>query len=110
MVGYKNYLYDGVQHLKGRQERVLMKVVYATDINARDIHNWSGLAWYYHKMLEAAGCDVTLIDSSDIPHPFVLKVKKHLMKRLGQKLYSPRFSIAVSKHYATRIHEKITPG
>lgn len=84
-----------------------MKLVYATDIDATNIHNWSGLAWYYRTMLEQAGCNVTVIDSSEMPHPFLLKVKKHLMKKLGQKLYSPRFSIAVSKHYANRIHEKV---
>src|SRR5437763_1121205 len=109
MVEFKNYLHRGVHHLERRQERVLMEVVYATDINATNIHNWSGLAWYYRKMLEEAGCDVTLIDSSSMPHPFFLEVKKHLMQKIGYKLYSPRFSTSVSKHYANRIHEIVTP-
>lgn len=87
-----------------------MKIIYATDINAANIHNWSGLGCYYEKMLEQAGCDVTVIDKSDLPHPFFYKLKKHLIKNLQHKLYSPRFSVAVSKHYAKCIHGKVVSG
>ena len=87
-----------------------MELVYATDVDATNIHNWSGLAWYYRKMLDQAGCDVTMIDSSDMPYPFPLKIKKHVINKLGRQLYSPRFNINVSKHYAAHIHEKVAPG
>jgi glycosyltransferase involved in cell wall biosynthesis len=87
-----------------------MEIVYATDVKATNIHNWSGLAWYYRKMLEQAGCDVTLIDSSEMPHPFHYDLKKHLTNKLSQRFYSPRFSVAVAKYYANRIHEKVAPG
>ena len=87
-----------------------MEIVYATDINAANIHNWSGLAWYYRKMLEQAGYDVTMMDKSAMPHPFFYKVKTHLIKNVLRKSYSPRFSIAVSKHYAKCINESVKPG
>lgn len=87
-----------------------MDVVYATDINAANIHNWSGLAWYYRKMLEQAGCDVTLIDKSAMPHPFFYKLKTHFIQKVQRKVYSPRFNIAVSKFYAKCIHESVAPG
>src|SRR5215218_8722100 len=110
MVGFKNYFHDSVQHVERRRERILMKVVYATDISAANIHNWSGLSWYYRKMLEEAGCDVTLIDRSDMPNPFIPKFKQYLSKKFEQKLYSPRFSVAISKSYANYINSKIAPG
>lgn len=87
-----------------------MKIVYATDINAANIHNWSGLGWYYQRMLEQADCDVTTVDEHDMPHSFIIKLKRHLIKRIQHKRYSARFNIAVSKYYANRIHDRVSFG
>src|SRR5215203_6457781 len=87
-----------------------MKIVYATDINAGNIHNWSGLGWYYREMLERAGFDVMKLDKWDMPPPIFHRIKKHIVERVQNKLYSPRFSIDVSKYYATRIHQKAPLG
>ncbi|HUQ96916.1 MAG TPA: glycosyltransferase family 4 protein [Chitinophagaceae bacterium] len=87
-----------------------MKIVYATDINASNIHSWSGLGWYYRSMLEQVYGDVTTIDKAQMPHPFFDKVKQRLFKTVRYKLYSPRFSIDVSKYYAKQIHALVPSG
>jgi glycosyltransferase involved in cell wall biosynthesis len=87
-----------------------MKVVYATDINAANIHNWSGLSWYYRKMLEEAGCDVTTIDKSDMRHPLFYKLQTLYIQKILRKPYSPRFNIGISKYYAKCITEAAAPG
>jgi glycosyltransferase involved in cell wall biosynthesis len=87
-----------------------MKVVYATDISAANIHNWSGLSWYYRKMLEEAGCDVTTIDDAALRHSLLYKLQTHFFHKVLRKKYSPRFNIAVSKYYAKRIHNTVAPG
>jgi glycosyltransferase involved in cell wall biosynthesis len=88
-----------------------MKLVYATDINAANIHNWSGLSWYYRKMLEDAGCEVTTIDKGDMPHPpLPQRIKKYLVHLTSDKHYSLRFSTAVSQYYAQRIQRRLAPG
>ena len=87
-----------------------MKVVYATDINASNIHSWSGLGWYYRKMLEDANCEVTTIDKRNMPPPLYYRLKNRVLKKVQSKLYSPHFSVGVSKHYARCIEEKVAPG
>src|SRR5215218_8098712 len=110
MAGYKNYLHDRIQYVKGGQERVLMKITYATDLKATNIHTWSGLGWYYRKMLEQAGCEVTTIDKTDMPPPVFSKLKRRLIKDILHKTYSPHFSLDISKYYAARIHNTVASG
>lgn len=87
-----------------------MDIVYATDINAANIHNWSGLAWYYRTMLEEAGCQVTTIDKANMPYPIPFKIKTKLLNNVFHRQYSARFSVPVSKYYARRIHETVPAG
>jgi glycosyltransferase involved in cell wall biosynthesis len=87
-----------------------MKVVYATDVDSRNIHSWSGLGVYYRKMLEQAGCDVTTVDHLIPPYPLLHTFKEQLLRRIGHQVYSPRFSLSVSKHYAKQIHDSVSSG
>jgi glycosyltransferase involved in cell wall biosynthesis len=110
MVGYKNHIHDDIQHAERGQERLLMEVVYATDVNAANIHNWSGLSWYYRKMLENAGWDVTPMDKSNMRHPLLLKLKAVFLHKILPKQYAPRFDNGVSKYYADCINKAVAPG
>jgi glycosyltransferase involved in cell wall biosynthesis len=87
-----------------------MEVVYATDINAANIHNWSGLAWYYRTMLEEAGCAVTTIDKEVMQHPLPYKLETFFMQKVLRKQYSPRFNKRVSKFYGAYINNTVAPG
>ncbi len=85
-----------------------MKIYYATDIDAGDIHQWSGLGWYYRKMLEHTGHDVCTIDEKDLSRPVLAKLRRQLSKALGQRLYSPRFSLAMARKYAATINQRVS--
>ena len=87
-----------------------MKLVYATDFDSKNIHNWSGLGVYYGKMLSQAGFDMSYLSNLNLPNPFFHFLKKHYTKRVWEKTYSPRFNSAVSKNYARIIHKKVKSG
>lgn len=87
-----------------------MKLVYATDFDAANIHNWSGLGVYYGKMLAQAGFDVEYFNNIKLPNPFLHYLKTHLVKQIMGKTYLPRFNISVSKYYAKVIESKISNG
>ena len=40
-----------------------MKIAYATQFAADDIHSWSGLVYHLRRALQDAGCEVVTIDS-----------------------------------------------
>ncbi len=84
-----------------------MKLVYATDFDSNNVHNWSGLGVYYGKMLEQAGFNVDYINNIVLPDRLMHKMKQHFMKSIMYKSYSPRFNNAVSKYYAQIIHSKL---
>jgi glycosyltransferase involved in cell wall biosynthesis len=83
-----------------------MKLVYATDFDAGNIHNWSGLGIYYGKMLEQAGFDVDYVNNLILPDRIFHKMKQHFMKSVMHKHYSPRFNNDVSKYYAELIDNR----
>jgi glycosyltransferase involved in cell wall biosynthesis len=87
-----------------------MKLIYATDINADNIHNWSGLSWYYRHMLEQAGCEVSVLDRTEMPPPVYFKLKMRLLNNVLHRQYSQRFSNKISRYYAKKIQEKAAPG
>lgn len=87
-----------------------MKLVYATDFDSKNIHNWSGLGVYYGKMLSKAGFDLSYLSDLNLPNPFFHFLKRHYAKRIWEKTYSPRFNAAVSKNYATIIHSRVQAG
>lgn len=87
-----------------------MKLVYATDVDSWNIHSWSGLGVYYRKMLEQAGCDVTTVDNITSPYSLFHALKEQVIRRIGNRVYSPRFNISVSEYYAKHIHEKVNAG
>ena len=59
-----------------------MKLVYATDFDSKDIHNWSGLGVYYGRMLDKAGFDMSYLSDLNLPNPFFhfLKTKNGIGK------------------------------
>ncbi len=87
-----------------------MKLVYATDFDSKNIHNWSGLGVYYGKMLKQAGFDMSSLSDLNLPNPLFHFLKRHYTKRVWEKTYSPRFNTAVSKNYAKIIHKEIKAG
>lgn len=87
-----------------------MKLVYATDFDAANIHNWSGLGVYYGRMLAQAGFDVEYLNDVKLPNPLIHYIKTHFVKQVMGKMYSTRFNISVSKSYAHTIHNKVSSG
>ena len=87
-----------------------MKLVYATDFDSQNIHNWSGLGVYYGKMLSQAGFDMSYLSDLNLPNPFFHFLKRQYTKRIWEKTYSPRFNSAVAKNYARIIHKKVKSG
>ncbi len=87
-----------------------MKLVYATDFDSKNIHNWSGLGVYYGKMLSQAGFDMSYLSDLNLPNPFFHFLKRHYTKRIWEKTYSPRFNEAVSKNYARIIEKSVSEG
>ncbi|MEP6583936.1 MAG: glycosyltransferase family 4 protein [Ginsengibacter sp.] len=87
-----------------------MKLVYATDFDSKNIHNWSGLGVYYGKMLDQAGFDMSRLSDLSLPNPLFHFLKKHYTKRIWEKTYSPRFNTSVSQNYAKIIHKEVKPG
>lgn len=87
-----------------------MKLVYATDFDSKNIHNWSGLGVYYGKMLSQAGFEMDYLSDLALPNPLFHFIKRHYNKRVWEKIYSPRFNYAVSKNYAQIIQGKVKKG
>lgn len=87
-----------------------MKLVYATDFDSKNIHNWSGLGVYYGKMLSQAGFDMDYLSDLALPNPLFHFIKTHYNKRVWEKIYSPRFNKSVSKNYANIIQGKVKKG
>ncbi|MEP7230439.1 MAG: glycosyltransferase family 4 protein [Ginsengibacter sp.] len=87
-----------------------MKLVYATDFDSKNIHNWSGLGVYYGKMLSQAGFEMDYLSDLALPNPLFHFIMKHYNKRMWEKIYSPRFNKAVSKNYAQIIEGRVKQG
>ncbi len=87
-----------------------MKLVYATDFDSKNIHNWSGLGVYYGKMLSQAGFEMDYLSDLALPNPLFHFIKRHYTKRIWEKTYSPRFNAGVSENYAKIIHSKVKAG
>ena len=87
-----------------------MKLIYATDFDSKNIHNWSGLGVYYGKMLSQAGFDLDYMNDLTVPNSFFHLLKTHYNKRIWEKIYSPRFNKTVSKNYASIISSKVKKG
>ncbi len=87
-----------------------MELVYATDFDSKNIHNWSGLGVYYGKMLSEAGFEMSYLSDLNLPNPFFHFLKRHYTRRLWEKIYSPRFNNEVSKNYARLIQKKVKSG
>ena len=84
-----------------------MKIAYATDYDAQDIANWSGLGSFIAKSLVNQDFDIDYISTSETNLPISLraslKIKYLFYKNLLQKDYKKDRNLLLLKNYARQI-------
>jgi glycosyltransferase involved in cell wall biosynthesis len=86
-----------------------MKITYATTYDAADVNNWSGTGHYVAQTLQKQDFELDFV--GPLPRPVglwpVFKAKGLLYNRLLKTRYHANHDLAVARHYARLIDERL---
>ena len=83
-----------------------MHIAYVSDLDARDVHSWSGSTYRMWRGLEDAGAKIDLITPLKLPHPLWYRTKRR-WNTLRRRTHSSNGEPAVLRAYAKQVEQMI---